>query len=194
MRIICPLLLILLLFSGTLLANDFNIMEFSNPYKYDWYDEADRTDFRDSLMIRTMLLDEYDELKQSPMSNALKTAILPGWGHFSLKSYTKGQVFLGAQLALLGSSIYYYEKAMIHYRRYEKATQIDEINEHYDNALLPYRQSNLLFGLLVVVWGYTIYDVMVETNSYNQNIWNNLLHPGSEQALIITPTGITLRF
>ncbi|MBW6515828.1 MAG: hypothetical protein K0B81_04320 [Candidatus Cloacimonetes bacterium] len=193
-KIPCLLLLLFIVFSVKILSADFSIMEFSNPYKYEWFEEEDRITFRDSLEYRTMILSEYDELKQSTMTNALKTAFLPGWGHFTLRSYTKGQIFLGAQLALLGSSLYYYEKAMIHYRRYEKATQIDEINEHYDNALLPYRQSNLLLGLFIVVWGYTIYDVIVETNQHNWNIWNDLVQQNSNQALIITPTGITLRF
>ena len=83
---------------------------------------------------------------------------------------------------------------MIHYRKYETATQIDEIEEHYENAILPYRQSNLLFGLLAVVWGYTIYDAIVETNQYNANRWNELTQRESNQTLAITPTGVTLRF
>jgi len=179
---------------GLLRGNDFNIMDFSNPYKYDWYDETGRIEFRDSLLVATQLLDDYEQVKQSPLSNALKTAVLPGWGHFSVNSYTKGQIFLGSQLVLLGTSIYFYEKSMIHYRKYKSATQIDEIEEHYENAILPYRQSNLLLGLLAVVWGYTIYDAIVETNQYNANRWNELTQSESNQSLIITPTGVSLRF
>lgn len=188
------IVLITLVTSKIIVADDFSIMEFSNPYKYDWTDETARLEYREDLLTNTSLLDEYSQLKHSPLSNALRTAVAPGWGHFSLGSHTKGQIFLVAQLALLGSSIYYYEKSMIHYRKYKSATQIDEMNEHYNEALLPYRQSNLLFGLFVVVWGYTIYDVINETNDYNWNRWNELTGEENNFNLSITPNGISLRF
>ena len=180
--------------SSCLFASDFNIMDFSDPNKYEWENETDRLTFREDYYISKEMLQEYRALKQSPMSNALKNAVAPGWGHFSIGSNTKGQIFLVSQLALLGTSIYYYERSMIHYRKYKTATQIDEINEHYNNALVPYRQSNLLFGLFVVIWGYTIYDVIVETNQYNWNRWNEITERQRDQNLVITPTGITWRF
>ena len=141
-----------------------------------------------------MFLDEYSAKKQSPIINALKTSVAPGWGHFSVESYTKGQIFLGVQLALLGSGIYFREKAMIEYRKYEKATQIDDIDKYYDDTIIPHRQSSLLFTLSIVVWGYTIYDAIVETNHYNWELWEKLSTDKLSSNLSITPVSITWRF
>jgi hypothetical protein len=177
-----------------LFAEDFSIMDFSDPYKYEWYNAEDRYTFRDSLSQSNLLLEDYLEIRQSPLTNALKTAVAPGWGHFSVKSYTKGQILLGSQLALLGTTLYFYERSMIHYRKYKKATQIDEIDEHYNNALIPYRQSNLFIGLFIVVWGYSIYDVINETNQYNYERWRELNERENSYEISISPNGVSFRF
>ncbi|MCB5230593.1 MAG: hypothetical protein WCX83_02715 [Candidatus Cloacimonas sp.] len=193
-QFICFLLLATLLSVTPLIAETFDIRAFSDPQKYGWTDEDMRLEARDNLFLRNMLLDDYAMYAQSPLKNALKSSVAPGWGHFSINSYTKGQVFLGVQLGLLGSSLYFREKSSVEYKKYQKATQIDDIKRYYDNAVIPYRESNLLLGLFIVVWGYTIYDVIIETNNYNQAVWNDLIEPINEPALKITPTGISYRF
>ncbi len=190
--------LLLLLLSCSLLYSQrpSTVLELSDPYKYGWHEESNRLTFRDSLTVSTSLLNEYNNLKQSSWTNALKTAVAPGWGHFSIGRNTKGQIFLVSQLAILGTSLYYYERSMIHYRKYRDATNIDDINEHYDNAVEPYRRSNLFLGLFFVVWGYSIYDVMSETSSYNGELWNQIVEEemSKKKGLQITPTGISWRF
>lgn len=177
----------------SLLGSGFDIHRFSDPFKYNWPNEETRLRFRDNLFMQTVMLDEYEEQKQAPLTNALKTAIAPGWGHFSVNSYTKGQVFLGVQVVLLGTGLYYREKAMIEYRKYENATQIEDINRYYDDAMIPHRQSTLLLSLFAIMWGYTIYDSILETNNYNWNLWESI--SGSiDSNLTITPTSITYRF
>lgn len=188
------LLLLFTIGSITVYAEEFSIMDFTDPYKYEWYDEASRLAFRDRLERHSLLLSEYGEIKQSPLTNALKTAIAPGWGHYSVNSYTKGHVFLTTQIVLLGATYYFHDRSMIHYNRYKKATQIDEMNEHYENALIPYRQSNMLLGLFAAVWVYTIYDAVLETHRYNREAWDDLTERNQSSAFIVTPTGITLRF
>lgn len=193
---LCCLIVLLLIIPLKLLPQEASteIQDFSNPYKYGWTDEESRLQARDYNFLQNMLLEEYNSQKQSPMINAFKTAIAPGWGHFSLGSYTKGQIFLASQLVLLGSGIYYREKAMIEYSKYEKATQIDDINRYYESAITPYRQSSLLLTLLVIVWGYTIYDVINETNEYNWTLWDRLSEDYISSNVTITPTSITFRF
>lgn len=185
------IIIITLYFSSTVLsASSFDINQFSNPFKYEWSDEEERLRSRDNLFLETMLLDKYNEQKQSAVVNALKTSIAPGWGHFSVESYTKGQVFLGIQLVLLGTGMYFRDKAMIEHSKYEQATQIDDIVKYYDQAQIPFRQSGLLFSLWFIVWGYTIYDVVIETNQYNWDLWDSI----RESNLTITPTSISYRF
>lgn len=181
------------LIPASLAGQELDIGRFSNPFKYGWVDEESRLNSRDKLFMRTVMLDQYHQEKQSSAVNALKTAIAPGWGHFSLESYTKGQLFLGVQIMLLGTGLYYREKSMIEFRKYEKATQVDDIKRYYDDAIIPHRQSTLLLSLFFIVWGYTIYDSIIETQTYNWDLWGKI--SGNEDAnLTITPTSITYRF
>ena len=189
-----PIALTLLILTSILTAQDFDVVEFSNPYKYGWLNEYSRLAARDSLFINSMMLDEYNDRMQSPLLNALKTAVAPGWGHFSVGSYTKGQLLLGSQIVLFGTSFYYREQAMIDYRKYKNATQIDDINNFYNSAVTPYRQSNLLLGLFFVIWGYTIYDSVIETHDYNNNLWYQLKEERTTYKISLTPTSISVRF
>ncbi len=173
-----------------LFADEFDVLEFSSPVKYGWANEQMRLAARDSLFIKNLHLDKYNQLRQNPLNNVMKTAIAPGWGHFSVGSNTKGQVFLASQIALLSTGIYFHQKSMIEYRKYKKATQIDEMNQYYDSAITPYRQANLLFGLFFAVWCYTIYDVVLETNSYNADVWEDIVN----NRLKVTPSGVSIEF
>ncbi len=193
----CLILLILTLniFQGILLeASQVSTSNFADPYKYGWIDESTRLNARDDFFLRTMLLEDYYNQKQSPFSNALKSAIAPGWGHFSVESYTKGQILLGIQLSLLGSGIYFREKANIQYNKYEEATQIEDINRYYNNAITPHRQSNFLLSIFFVVWAYTIYDTVLETNDYNDSLWNNIYLNRRNMSISIYPTSIQVKF
>ena len=186
-----PLLLGILL---PMLAQDFDIQTFSDPQKYGWEDFEDRFEAQHSMLERQKLLQIYRMQKLDPATNVAKSAIAPGWGHFSAQSYTKGQILLGAQVVLLGSAFYFYDQAMDKYDEYKHANQINAMNQAYNDALEPYRYAQAFFGLFCVVWGYTLWDTYMATEEYNANLWHTIFEEYNRGAVQLSPTGISVRF
>ena len=134
--------------------------DFSNPNKYGWKTPEIREMNRQYLKDRQHLLQLYEINKQDPTSNFIKSLILPGWGHFSSKSYSKGQILLGMEIAFWGTSYYFYDKAMEDYKKYKNATYIDDMNQFYLDARTPYMYSQGFFVLGMLVWVYTVFDTI----------------------------------
>lgn len=80
------------------------------------------------------------------------------------------------------------------YHNYEDSHYIGDIKQLYLDANSNYKYSQLFFSLGTIVWLYTIYDSISATQEYNQNLWIDLSNKLQSQKVIITPTGITLRF
>ncbi|MEA1972943.1 MAG: hypothetical protein U9N34_06585 [Candidatus Cloacimonadota bacterium] len=182
---------ILLILFSFVYAQKFDINKFSEHSKYGWDDNDARISFRDSLLQKQQLLQIYHMKVVNPKVNLLKAATFPGWGHFSAQSITKGQVFLSINLTLLGSGYYFYDKMIENYEKYESASQIDEINKYYDQALTPYKFVQIISGLYFLFWSYNIYDVSMETERYNTFLWEQIIN---NKKITITPVGINVRF
>ncbi len=176
------------------LFSEFDIEKFVDPQKYGWDSLEKYYSDRKNIEERQKLLQIYDFKKLSVSKNILKSVIAPGWGHFTAKRYTKGQILLGLEVILIGSGIYYYDKAMENYDKYKKADYIGDIEKYYTDANTPFQYSKILLGFGVVVWLYTIYDTIQVTEEYNNELWDNIYMEYYKKNLIITPTGFTLRF
>jgi hypothetical protein len=188
------LIIIVLLFTTLLVAEEFNIEKFSNPSKYNWENMEDRFKAREYLESRQKLLQIYELNKQQIVGNMMRSAVAPGWGHYKSHDYTKGHTFLASEIVLFGTSFYFYVQAMDDYNNYEDSHYIGDIKQLYLDANSKYKYSQLFFSLGTVVWMYTIYDSISATQEYNQNYWNELTKKLHSQKVIITPTSITLRF
>ncbi len=188
------LVIILIVCLNIILANEFDINEFTNPYKYNWENYEQRISHRIDREERQELLQIYNMNKQSITSNMIKSAFVPGWGQISAHSYIRGQVILGVEIVALGGCLFLYTRAMDKYDKYKNATQVDEINSLYDEALEPYTLSMALLGLYGLVWGYNLYDSAQSTEGYNAQLWNKLLKDNASRRILLTPTGIELRF
>ena len=188
------LIIIILLFSTLLTAEEFNIKKFSNPSKYNWKNMVDRSKAREDLDNREKLLQIYELNKQQVLGNMIKSAIAPGWGHYASHDYIKGHSFLASEIILFGTSLYFYVQAMDDYHNYEDSYYIGDIEQFYLDANSNYKNSQLFFSLGAIVWLYTIYDSINATQEYNKNYWNELSKKLHSQKVVITPTCITLRF
>ena len=186
-------LLILLSFCW-LFAEEFDIKKFSDPDKYGWGTTQKFYEARTELYNRQKLLQIYEMNKQDITKNIIKSAIAPGWGHFSAQQNTKGTILLGIEIVLLGTSYLFYDQAMYNYDKYKKSTYIGDINQYYLDAKDPYTYSQIFLGLGIAVWLYTIYDSITASEEYNQKLWDDLLQKYHQQKLQITPAGISLRF
>ena len=188
------LIFIVFFLSSVLIAEEFDIEEFSNPSKYNWENMEDRYKAREFLESRQKLLQIYELNKQQIIGNMMRSAVAPGWGHYKSHDYTKGHTFLASEIVLFGTSLYYYVQAMNDYHKYEDSNYIGDITQFYLDANSNYKNSQLFFSLGAIVWMYAIYDSISSTQEYNQKLWNDLAKKSLSQKVLITPTSITLRF
>jgi len=188
------ILLILIIFVKTLSAEEFDIKQFSDPNKYGWDTHEKFLSAREDLQKRNNLLQIYETQKQKPIKNVIKSVIVPGWGHFSAKHYWKGQILLGLEIVLLGTSYLYYDQAMDIYDKYEKATYIGDIEKYYSDAKSPYNMSQVFLGLGIIVWAYNIYDTIVVTEKYNDALWEKIIFENQDTSISISPIGLSMRF
>lgn len=188
------IIILAILSFSVFLFSEFDIEKFVDPDKYGWESLEKYYSDRKNFEERQKLLQIYELKKLSVSKNILKSVIAPGWGHFTAKRYTKGQILLGLEVILIGSGIYYYDQAMENYDKYKKADYIGDIEKYYTDANTRFQYSKILLGLGVVVWLYTIYDTIQVTEEYNNELWDNIYMEYYKKNLIITPTGFTLRF
>ncbi len=188
------IIILAILSFSVFLFSEFDIEKFVDPDKYGWESLEKYYSDRKNFEERQKLLQIYGLKKLSVSKNILKSVIAPGWGHFTAKRYTKGQILLGLEVILIGSGIYYYDQAMENYDKYKKADYIGDIEKYYTDANTRFQYSKILLGFGVVVWLYTIYDTIQVTEEYNNELWDNIYMEYYKKNLIITPTGFTLRF
>ncbi len=194
MRIRYFVLVLMLLFAAWLSAQNFDIQAFSDSTKYGWKDYRDRNSYLQDLEHRQSLLQIY-ELEAQPLNaNIVKSSLIPGWGQFSTKANTKGTVILGTELVLIGTSLYFMDRSMGYYRLYQKATQVEDIEEYYKDAQVPYQYSFILMGFAGIVWIYNVFDVIQSTQAYNANLWQKIMQRSSNSPVQITPNGVEVRF
>jgi len=172
----------------------FDLEAFSDSTKYGWQDYRDRDSYREDLIARQNMLQLYELEALSVRDNVIKSTVVPGWGQFAAKQYTKGTVLLSMELIAVMGSVYFYDKAMTNHRLYQSATQIDEINDYYSDAQTPYQYSLMMLGFGAVVWAYNLYDVIISTNEYNESLWQDIVKRRSTSPLQLTPAGLEIRF
>jgi hypothetical protein len=187
-------LIMLLLVFNIAAQNPFNIETFTNPEKYGWKNWDERINYRNDLYERQKLLQIYEIDAQSISGNVLKSAVFPGWGQFNARQYTKGQVFLAIEIALLGSSYFFYDRAQDNYNKYNEATQIDQMNAYYRDAQSPYQYSLVFLTFATVVWAYNLFDVVQSTEQYNSDAWEKTLKTYYQAPVKLGPEGIEIEF
>jgi hypothetical protein len=190
------ILVFLLLFLIVVLAaqTQFDISTFADTTKYGWQDWRDRGDYRADLLDRQKLLQLY-EMESNPIRRSIaKSMALPGWGQISSRSYTKGTIILGSELIVLGASLYFFDRSNYYYDKYMNATQIDDIENYYSEAVKPRQYSILLLSLGGIIWIYNIFDVIETTDAYNAMIWQDIVEKYGSQPVNIGPGGVQIRF
>ncbi len=192
------LIIILLALSLPLFAEDHtkfdSDMILQKTIKYNWDNATNWESSRKNLQENMTVFKQWENKKQSHLTNCLKSMIAPGWGHFSTKNYLKGEILLGLQVLLAGSAYYFYDQSQDYYEKYKNAHQIDEINQYYIDANSSYRTSGILVGLWIIVWGYTVLDTIQATENYNRNLWYTLYDEYMNSKVTVTAQGIQIRF
>lgn len=189
------LILVMLLIAGGLFAQlRFDIDAFSDTTKYGWENYAARADYRQELFDRQQLLHIYELESQPLTANILKSALVPGWGQFSTNAPVKAEIIIGAEVLALGTAYLFYDRSMNYYRKYQNASQVNEIEDYFKKARTANQYATLTAGLGLIVWIYNMYDVIVSTEEYNATIWQRIMERHRDSALQLTPEGVELRF
>ncbi|MDP2173088.1 MAG: DUF5683 domain-containing protein [Candidatus Cloacimonadaceae bacterium] len=187
-------LTLLLLWLGLSAQTGFDITLFSDSTKYGWNNYLERRDYRDHLVERQKLLQLYEMEANSPRGTIIKSAIIPGWGQFTNKNNIKGSIILGTELFLIGTSLFFFDRSVYYHRKYEEATQVEDIETYYNAAVGPRQYSVIFLGVAVLVWGYNIFDVIQSTDDYNASVWRRIIDQYAKSPVQIKPEGIEMRF
>lgn len=187
------LVICLMIISLQLPAQDFDLNKFSNPKKYGWESYKDRVAYQEDLLSRQELLQLYEIKTKSITYTMAKSAIFPGWGHYSIESYSKGHTFLTGGVIVAGAGLYFYSRSQDYYKRYKSATQIDVLNSNFDKAEQNYNTSMIFLAVYAILWSYNLYDSSESTERYNANLWNDLLNNQFDN-ISLTPKGIEVKF
>jgi len=188
------ILFCILLVVISLNASDQFSDDFLNRDKYGWSNFDRYVKARKIKLAKQELLQMYDLDKQNIITNVLRSSVAPGWGQFSAKRNLKGQLIVGAEIALIGSFLYYNDKYLTNYDEYKKANYIGDIENFYDKANKHYLTSRTFLALGITVWLYNIIDAVISTNEYNQDVWDSLYNDYERGKIILSPNGISLRF
>ena len=167
---------------------------FSNTLKYNWLTPKDRYDFRDNLALRNSIIDEFEKERIDVSRNMQLSLVLPGTGHLHTGNYIRGFLFLGGEIVIASTAIYFFNQGKSNHEKYRDATQIDEINRFYDATVTSYLQASIMTGVFVVVWVVNVFDTRRVTNEYNRRLWNELLLREQERRVVVTGNGLIYRF
>jgi hypothetical protein len=187
-------LLTLMLIAMPLLAQSFDITAFSDSTKYGWLNYQERAAYREQLEARQNLLQIYELEAQPVNANMVKSSLIPGWGQFSSKASIKGTLILSTELVLIGTSLYFFDRAMTNYRLYKTATQIEDMQKYYKDAQSPHQYAQIMLGFAGIVWLYNIFDAIQTTQQYNANLWNEINERHRSNPIQINPDGVEVRF
>lgn len=187
------MLICLLIFTLQLTAQAFDLNKFSNPKKYGWTDYNDRAEYRENLFERQKLLQLYEIKAKSITYTMAKSAIFPGWGHYSIESYSKGHTFLTGGIIVAGAGLYFYSRSQDYYKRYKNASQVDVMNSNFDKAEQNYNTSMVFLVAYAILWSYNLYDSSESAERYNANLWDSIINKKFDN-ISLSPTGIEVRF
>jgi hypothetical protein len=107
----------------------------------------------------------------SVTKSILRSSVLPGWGHFYInKQLRKGMVIAGVHTALCAGLIYSYLQFMDKFEQYEDAHYIEDIENNYSDANKLYRTSQIFLSLDLILWVYSLFDVVKSNKDYNNKL------------------------
>jgi len=177
---------------------EFDIEKFTDPGKYSWDSVENYQQAREEMNMRENIIQLYETKRSNPNINVIKSMVFPGWGHFAVKKYIRGEILLSLEVIFLGTAFYYYDQAMDNYDKYKEADYIVDVNKYYQKAQQPYRYSQTFLALGLITWLYSIYDTIQVTKGYNVELWEKLndkyYKETTSVGFSVYPVGLGIRF
>ena len=79
-------------------------------------------------------------------------------------------VIAGVHTALCAGLIYSYLQFMDKFEQYEDAHYIEDIENNYSDANKLYRTSQIFLSLDLILWIYSLFDVVKSNKDYNNKL------------------------
>lgn len=97
--------------------------------------------------------------KEIIQGSAIRSILLPGWGHIYLEDNPKGWILTSASALTLGSMIYFIFDTNSKEQDYLNESREDLISKKYDDFNTSYRIRNTLIISYIVLWIYSQIDI-----------------------------------
>lgn len=149
------------------------------PLRY-WMSESGRLSEREKWKSLLSKLQRLKEERKTPMSIALKSALLPGMGQKEIGKSVKAYVFGGGAIIGLLSTVISYGVSESYYNKYMKADNIEDIRNYYDKSNSLYKLSQYTLIGTGGLWLLNILDAYFSCISYNSSLEEELLRLGAE--------------
>ena len=118
---------------------------------------------------KTIIKEVHIPMDSEYRSAISKSLILPGWGHFSVGSSTKGWLFSVASAVSIGTMIYFIINTNNKEKSYIAETDLDLIRSKYDSYNTSYKLRNVFIVTSVALWTYTQLDLLLwDVNEYSK--------------------------
>jgi hypothetical protein len=91
----------------------------------------------------------------TPGNAMLRSLILPGWGQFFNEQNTKGYIFAGTEVVLLGTALMLYSQSNSTYDDYKNG------QASYDDYTKKVDTTNMVVGVFAAVWIYNVIDAYI---------------------------------
>jgi hypothetical protein len=89
-----------------------------------------------------------------------RSLVLPGWGHLTIESSTKGWLLTAAAAIAVSSSVYYVIRTNKLEREYLNETDRQNIAAKYEDYNSAYKTRNIALGAYAVVWTVAQLDLL----------------------------------
>lgn len=147
------------------LKNNYTMDAFDTPPKIIEFYNIIKTSYNSRKeTIKEREISDTDTVKITRQEIDFKTALLrsalfPGWGHFTYNENKKGKWLTLGALLTLPPAVYYIWDSNRKEERYLNETDRTEIEKRYDSYNTSYRLRNIFLISYIGIWLYTQFDV-----------------------------------
>ena len=93
-------------------------------------------------------------------SAGLRSAIIPGWGQLYKKHTAKGFIFMGVEVASIGTAIYFQSQYNYNMNRSEETPTLDIKKEYVSRAQDNATYRNIAIGASIATWVWSVVDAI----------------------------------
>ena len=114
------------------------------------------------------------------VNGAIKSLVLPGWGHTYIND-PKGKWYMAGSIAGLSTAIWLYVSTNRYEEKYLNETDAEQIESRFKKYKSYYQARNMAIGLYALYWAYLQYDFL-NLSDFSQENPQLYLSSGNNQS------------